>query len=114
MRLLLTFCTLVAAVVFAAAPAFAGGSTSALVDVLHNKGVIDDASYNDLKKAEGEGDQAANKKLLEVLHSKGVIDDATYNQLSAQAAAAPAAPATPQASAAPAERPLEKVLSSLD
>ncbi len=114
MRLLLTICTLVAAAVFAAAPAFAGGTTSALVDVLHSKGVIDDASYNDIKKAEGEGDQSANKKLLDVLHSKGVIDDATYNQLSAQAAAAPAAPAVPQASAAPAERPLDKVLSSLE
>ena len=78
MRLILTICTLAAAFVFAAATAFAGGSTSALVDVLH---------------------------------SKGVIDDASYSQLSAQAAAAPAAP---QASAAPAERPLEKVLASLE
>ena len=111
MRLILTICTLAAVFVFAAATAFAGGSTSALVDVLHSKGVIDDASYNDLKKAEGEGEQSVNKKLIEVLHSKGVIDDASYSQLSAQAAAAPAAP---QASAAPAERPLEKVLASLE
>jgi len=105
------------------APAFAGSSvTGSLMEVLYKKGVIDDASYNELKKAgETGGDQAVNAKLVEVLHAKGVIDDATYTNLTAmaaqeaQAAAQMASnpPASPQSSSS-GERPFDKALTSVE
>lgn len=105
--------------------------SAALLEVLHNKGVIDDASYADIKGA-GKG-QAADKKLLDVLHTKGILDDATYTRLSEQADAeerasriapyarigeppvATAPQATP-ATAAPSDgsRPFEKAFSSVE
>jgi phosphate-selective porin len=120
-----------------ATAAMAGGASTgdALVDVLHQKGVIDDAQYNDLKKAKAEGgEQAAQKRLLDVLHAKGLLDDAQYKTLSEQAdqearaqaatAEAPQAPSAPQATAAGAkpetaaaggaERPFDKTLTSLE
>ena len=116
------FCALSLLLLFSV-PAFAADSTSAaLLEVLHNKGVVDDASYKEVKDAGSEGGgQAMNKKLLDVLHQKGVLDDAAYTKLSgqadAEAKAAAAAPVTttPQASSAAAgERPFDKTLSSVE
>jgi len=109
------------------APAYAGDSSvsGTLVEVLHTKGVLDDATYNDLKKAgETGGEQALNKKLIEVLHAKGVLDDAAYNDLSAKAEAegrqkaqavamAGAEPASPKSSSS-ADRPLDKAMTSIE
>ena len=107
-----------------AAPSFAADSTgAALLEVLHNKGIVDDASYSEIKKAGSEGgEQSMNKKLLDVLHQKGVLDDATYAKLSGQAdaetkAAAVAAPVTTTPEGSPAtaaRRPLDKTLSSVE
>ena len=93
------------------APASAGTVAGSLADVLHTKGVIDDASYNEIKNAGS--DQAVEKKLLDILHTKGVLDDAAYGKLSAQAAEPVSVPA-PQASAAPADRPLDSVFASVE
>lgn len=124
-------------IVTTASMAVAGEASTGdmLVDVLHNKGVLDDAQYNELKKAKAEGgEQAAQRKLLDTLHDKGVLDDAQYKRLSeqadqeaAKAAAAPAAAAAPQAPSVPQapassqaavaggpERPFDKTLTSLE
>jgi hypothetical protein len=124
MRFLGIIGSLLLVLAFAAAPAMAADQsvTGSLVDILHTKGVIDDNAYKDLKNAEATGgEQTMNKKLIEVLHNKGVIDDATYGKLNEEAAkqAAAPAPSVPQASpapvaAAPAERPFDKALTSLE
>ena len=39
--------------------AFAGDASNVLLDVLHTKGIVDDAAYNDIKKAATESGPAA-------------------------------------------------------
>jgi hypothetical protein len=87
-----------------------------LIEVLKAKGILDEASYNEIKNAGSP--QAADQKLLDILHAKGVIDDASYQKLSDQAKAAPA-PAAPVPAPAPVasgygDRPMDKALSSLE
>ena len=112
MRLLRSLFLSAFILLIAALPAFAGGdqASGALIELLHNKGVLDDASYGELRNA-GQGGES---KLLDVLYKKGVIDEATYKDLSAKAVAEAKAPAAPQASAAPAERPLDQVLTAME
>jgi len=95
--------------------------SAALLEVLHNKGIIDDASYSDIKGA-GKG-QAADKKLLDVLHTKGILDDADYNRLTEQAdreaagaATVAAVPQSSPAAAAPSDgsRPFDKAFSAVE
>jgi len=120
MRLIAAVITALFLITCSAASAMAGDVSGALVEVLKQKGVLDEASYNEIQKARSEGgEQAVNKKLIEVLHAKGVIDDTSYNQLSAQAASEKPSgpPAAPQASAAlekPADRPADKTLTSIE
>ena len=76
MRFLTVIGGMLLSALFFVAPATAAESSvsSALTDVLHTKGVIDDATYNDLKNAQAVGgDQALNSKLVEVLHNNRVI-----------------------------------------
>ena len=112
MRLLSSLFLSAFLLLIAALPAIAGGdqASGALIELLHNKGVLDDASYGELRNA-GQGGES---KLLDVLYKKGVIDEATYKDLSAKAVAEAKAPAAPQASAAPAERPLDQVLTAME
>jgi phosphate-selective porin len=107
-----------------AVSAWAGGQSvsGALAEALYKKGVLDDASYGELKKAEGEGgEQALNKKLIETLHAKGILDDESYNKLARQVEEQPgpvavAAPQSSPSSAKPGEsdRPFDKALSSVE
>lgn len=119
MRFLTVIGSMLLTALFFVAPAMAADSSvsSALTDVLHTKGVIDDATYNDLKNAQAVGgDQALNSKLVEVLHNKGILDDASYNKLAEQAKApvVAVAPQASPASAAPSDRPLEKAFSAVE
>jgi len=93
--------------------------SAALLEVLHNKGIIDDASYSDIKGA-GKG-QSADKKLLDVLHTKGILDDADYKRLSEQSdreavATVAAVPQSSPAAAAPSDgsRPFDKAFSAVE
>jgi len=107
-----------------AVSAWAGGQSvsGALAEALYKKGVLDDASYNDIKKAEGEGgEQALSKKLIETLHNKGILDDESYAKLARQAEEqpGPVAVATPQSSPSSAkpgeaERPFDKAFASVE
>ncbi len=125
MRFTTAICTVFLALACWVAPAMAAGQSvsGALVEALHGKGVIDDATYNDLKNTQSAGgEKALDENLVEVLHKNGVIDDATYQKLSEQAKAesAPVAATAPQSStlaerpAGAAERPFDKALSSVE
>lgn len=119
MRLITVLCGILLTALFAVAPAMAAESSvsTALTEVLHTKGVIDDATYSDLKNAQAVGgDQALDSKLVEVLHNKGILDDATYNKLAEQAKApvVAVAPQASPASAAPSGRPLDKAFSAVE
>jgi hypothetical protein len=99
------------------APALADDAASiSLIEILKAKGILDDASYSEIKNAGSP--QAADQKLLDILHAKGIIDDTNYQKLSDQAKAAPV-PAAPAPAPAPvasssADRPMDKALSSLE
>jgi len=77
----------------ACATAFADDSMSgALLEVLHEQGVINDARYGEIKKAgETGGEQAMTRQLLEVLHEGGTISDEAYQRLVGKADAEKAA-----------------------
>ncbi|MGC2425015.1 MAG: hypothetical protein WA666_11765, partial [Nitrospirota bacterium] len=68
--------------------AFADGQnvTSDLLDVLKAKGVLDDASYDSLKKNEAVSPTpaASTMQLIDVLKAKGVLNQDDYARLSAE------------------------------
>ena len=112
----------------------AGGQASAysdLLEVLKAKGVLDQQSYDKLKKNEAASPApaAGTLGLLDVLKKKGIISEEDYNRISKEAGSAPAqaisktAPApvqtaqiSPASSPAPvaAERPLNGALTDFE
>ncbi|MBI5695959.1 MAG: hypothetical protein HZC51_09525 [Nitrospirae bacterium] len=125
MRFIHTAILALSLTVLAAVPAFADGQSfnGTLLDILHSKGVIDDASYNQVKDAQARGDMGANQMLADILFNKGVIDEASYKMLSAKAADEKAALNTamntaPQSTAVapkPADdRPMAEVLAAAE
>ena len=120
MRFLAVIVVAVSLLAVTLTPAFAGDSPGvALAEILHRKGILDDSSYSEVRKAGESGEQALCGKLVDILHRKGILDDATFLSLSQQAVAETAAPAVPLASPAEAKpveaaRPLDKELGQLE
>ena len=89
--------------------AFADGQnvTSDLLDVLKAKGVLDQASYDSLKKNEAASQTpaASTLQLIDVLKAKGVLSEEDYKRLSAEVQQGPA----PVAATAPRLRPVPAV-----
>jgi hypothetical protein len=110
MRLMSVLTSSLLILLLSAGAAFAGGQnvTSDLLDVLKAKGVLDQASYDSLKKNEAASPTpAANTmQLMDVLKAKGVLSEEDYNRLSKEAAPAPSAVPAVATSPAPSAVPV--------
>ncbi len=88
MRLISVLTSSLLILLLSVSAAFADGqkATSDLLDVLKAKGVLDDASYDSLKKNETASPTpaASTLQLLDVLKAKGVLNQEDYNRLSAE------------------------------
>jgi Phosphate-selective porin O and P len=96
--------------------ALAGGQnvTSDLLDVLKAKGVLDQASYDSLKKNEAAtpAPAASTLQLLDVLKAKGVLNQEDYDRLSKEAAPAPAPVPAVATASAPAALPVAETVTA--
>ncbi len=107
MRLISVLTSSLLILLLSVSAAFADGQkvTSDLLDVLKAKGVLDDASYDSLKKKEAASPTpaASTLQLLDVLRAKGVLGEEDYNRLSREAAptAVPAVATNPAPAAVP-------------
>ena len=107
MRLISVLTSSLLILLLSVSAAFADGqkATSDLLDVLKAKGVLDDASYDSLKKKEAVSPTpaASTLQLLDVLRAKGVLGEEDYNRLSREAApaAVPAVATNPAPAAVP-------------
>jgi len=105
MRLMSVLTSSLLILLLSVSAAFADGQnvTSDLLDVLKAKGVLDDASYDSLKKNEAASPTpaASTMKLMDVLKAKGVLSQEDYGRLAAEVQEAAPAP-VPAVATAPA------------
>lgn len=95
----------------------AASLSTELMDVLHEQGVISDASYDELKKTVATGgEEAAQAQLVELLYKNGTINEASYKRLSEAAnhAAPQSSPAQPVAAATDTSRPAPQAFSEVE
>lgn len=116
MRLISVLTSSLLILLLSASAAFAGGQnvTSDLLDVLKAKGVLDEASYDSLKKNEAANPApaASTAQLLDVLKAKGVLSEEDYNRLSKEAAPAPAAVPAVATNPAPTALPVAETVTA--
>jgi len=112
LRSLITAVAVLVSCVLAAAGANAG-TTEALVEVLHEQGVIDDSAYNRLSEMGVSSEsETVSRELIEILHQQGTIDDASYHKLT-DGKVAPTE-TMPMSSDAAEDRPVEKAFRSVE